>query len=77
MAAHEEGSGNHEEVQHASGQDGNVRLLPGQRLQGETAAETGFPVVHKQYRGTKTREKKEKKMDSMRKYSILFENNSL
>lgn len=33
MAAHEEGSRSHEEVQHASGQDRNIWLLPGQRLE--------------------------------------------
>lgn len=32
MAAHEEGRRGHEEVQHASGQDRNVWLLPRQRL---------------------------------------------
>lgn len=32
VAAHQEGRGSHEEVQHSSGQDGDVGLLPGQRL---------------------------------------------
>lgn len=36
VAAHEERSGSHEEVQHSSGQDRNVRLLPGQRLKEKT-----------------------------------------
>lgn len=33
VAAHKEGSRSHEEVQHASGQDRNVWLLPQQRLE--------------------------------------------
>lgn len=33
VAAHQEGRRSHEEVQHSSGQDGDVGLLPGQRLE--------------------------------------------
>lgn len=32
VAAHEEGGRSHEEVQHASGQDRDIRMLPRQRL---------------------------------------------
>lgn len=32
VAAHQEGRGSHEEVQHSPGQNRDVRLLPGQRL---------------------------------------------
>ena len=39
VAAHEEGGGSHEEVQHASGQDGDVGLLPGERLGGQQVEE--------------------------------------
>lgn len=33
VAAHQEGCGSHEKVQHSSGQDRNIGLLPGQRLE--------------------------------------------
>lgn len=33
VAAHQEGRGSHEKVQHPSGQDGDVRMLPRQGLE--------------------------------------------
>lgn len=42
VAAHEEGSRSHEEVQHASGQDRNIRLLPRQRLEERSGRQDGL-----------------------------------
>lgn len=45
MAAHEESSRSHEEVQHASGQDRNIWLLPWQRLEIRSGRFLGWDLI--------------------------------